>query len=315
MSNILITGGTGFLGRELGRQLAKDNNIFLGGRNAKQNAFAAKVTGCEVFPLDITNNNAVREAVATYKPEIIIHAAATKYVNLSEKFPNECIDINILGSQNVARTAMEFGVKTVVGVSTDKATPPCKTIYGISKNTMEKLFLLLNNKTETKFTCVRFGNIVWSTGSVFPIWQDMLTKENLIKTTGYHMRRYMFPVKDAAEMVIDAMNNMKLVNGKILAAKMDAAHMHDVLRVFIEINGGSFEKIPARRGENDDEVMIGETELANTSITDINNTPYYLIDPNRKFENPIANVISTKTSPKMKDEEIAKLIKVNHQEL
>jgi UDP-N-acetylglucosamine 4,6-dehydratase len=315
MLNILITGGTGFLGRELGRQLGKSNNVFLGGRNAKQNAFAAEVTGCSVFPLDITNMKALREAISTYRPDVILHAAATKYVNLSEKFPNECIDINITGSQNVARAAMDFGVKTVVGISTDKATPPCKTIYGISKNTMEKLFLLLNAKTETKFTCIRFGNIVWSTGSVFPIWEKMLAKENLIKTTGYHMRRYMFPVDEAAAMVVEAMNNIHLVNGKIMAAKMNAAHMKDVLRLFIELNGGSFEKIDARRGENDDEIMIGETELENTRIITINEKPYYLIDPNTKTSSPLKQIISTETSPKMTDNEIMKLIKVTNKEL
>ncbi len=308
MKTILITGGTGFLGRTLGMQLRKGYHVILAGRNAEQNAYAKETTGCEVIPLDITNYAALREATAIYKPEIIVHAAATKYVNLSEKFPTECIDINIMGSQNVARVAMESKTAIVIGISTDKATPPCTTIYGISKSAMEKLFILLNKKSKTQFTCVRFGNIAWSTGSVFPIWKRMLEKDKLIQTTGYDMRRFMFSVQDAARMVRHSLENIETTNGNILAAKMYAAHMKDVLKVFTSEYGGVFEKIPAREGEKVDEIMVGTTEVDHTESVSLNGEEYYLIDYRKISKKPLANSVCTATSKKLSDNEIMELI-------
>src|SRR5690554_6327161 len=117
---ILITGGTGFLGRQLALFLKKDYKIILGARNNKQNMTASKITGCTAVPLDITNIESVRDVFSEFNPDIIIHAAATKYVDLAEKQPMECIDVNVLGSQNVARVAVERNSGIVVGVSTDK---------------------------------------------------------------------------------------------------------------------------------------------------------------------------------------------------
>src|ERR1043165_4812660 len=120
---ILITGGTGFLGRKLALTLKNDYNIVLTGRNNKQNLFAQKFTGCSVIPMDIANIESVRDAFVDADPHIVIHAAATKFVDLPEKQPMECIDVNVTGSQNVARVAVEKNIETVVGISSDKAAP------------------------------------------------------------------------------------------------------------------------------------------------------------------------------------------------
>ena len=131
---ILITGGAGFLGKNLALKLGKNYKVVLGSRN---NFFAQQAsieTNCEITPLDVVNIESVRDSINKYKPEIVIHAAATKYVDLAEKNPNECIDINILGSQNVARVSIENNVKIVIGISTDKASPPFNNIYGLSKS-------------------------------------------------------------------------------------------------------------------------------------------------------------------------------------
>src|SRR6266446_444572 len=97
---ILITGGTGFLGRRLGEALRSEYIVVLAGRNNKQNRQTQDVTGCAVLPMDVSNIESVRDAVVTVEPDIIIHAAATKFVDLAERQPMECIDINVLGSQN-----------------------------------------------------------------------------------------------------------------------------------------------------------------------------------------------------------------------
>ena len=120
MKKILITGGTGYLGRNLANFYKKKYKVFLGARNNKQNFLVKNLTNCEVVPLDVSNIESVNDCLNYTKPDIVIHAAATKFVDLSEKFPFECIDINILGSTNVVRACINKKVPTVIGVSTDK---------------------------------------------------------------------------------------------------------------------------------------------------------------------------------------------------
>ena len=105
--NLLITGGSGYLGINLALNLKKKYNVFIGSRNQKRNYDASSKTNCESIPLDVTNIESIRDAVTYCKPKIIIHAAATKFVDISEKFPFECSDVNILGSSNLARVAIE----------------------------------------------------------------------------------------------------------------------------------------------------------------------------------------------------------------
>ena len=99
--NLIITGGSGYLGVNLALNLKKKYKVFIGSRNQKRNYDASLKTGCEAIPLDVTNIESVRDAIIYCKPEIIIHAAATKFVDISEKFPFECSDVNILGSTNI----------------------------------------------------------------------------------------------------------------------------------------------------------------------------------------------------------------------
>ena len=111
---ILITGGTGFLGINLAKKFSKKYTVILSGRNNKLNYIAKNKTQCEVIPLDVSNINSIRDAINYAKPDIIIHAAATKFVDLSEKFPFETIDSNVLGSSNIARVSIDKKIKTVL---------------------------------------------------------------------------------------------------------------------------------------------------------------------------------------------------------
>src|SRR4051794_24695978 len=97
-----------------------DHEVILSGRNNKQNQAAERFTGTPVIPLDVARIEAVRDALTDCRPDIVIHAAATKFVDLAERQPLECTDVNVVGSENVARACMEFGVSTVIGISTDK---------------------------------------------------------------------------------------------------------------------------------------------------------------------------------------------------
>lgn len=308
MKTILITGGTGFLGRNLALKLKNDYKIILTGRNNKQNLFAAKYTGCQVAPLDITSIESVRDAFVEFKPDIVIHAAATKFVDLAEKHPMECVDVNVLGSQNVARVAVEREIPVVIGISTDKAAPPVRNIYGMSKSVMERIFCAMDGKTKTKFTSVRYGNVAWSTGSVLPIWKKMHEETGIIGTTGPEMRRFFFSVNEAVQLVITAMNNIDKVKGKVLSRYMKAAQIEDILQTWIEEKGGKWEKIEGRPGERDDEFLIGDLELPYTEELIIDGIKHYIISFNEKVANPVSFGLSSANTDRLSREEILTII-------
>ncbi|SEF42298.1 polysaccharide biosynthesis protein [Algoriphagus boritolerans] len=308
MKTILITGGTGFLGRNLALKLKNEYRVILTGRNNKQNLFASKYTGCQVAPLDITNIESVRDVFVEFKPDIVIHAAATKFVDLAEKYPMECVDVNVLGSQNVARVAVEREITTVVGISTDKAAPPVRNIYGMSKSIMERIFCAMDGKTSTKFTAVRYGNVAWSTGSVLPIWKKMHEETGIIGTTGPEMRRFFFSVDEAVQLVITAMDNIDLVKGKVLSRYMKAAQIEDILQTWIEERGGKWEKIEGRPGEREDEFLIGDLELPYTEELQLGGIKHYLISFNNKVVNPIPFGLSSANTDRLSREEILSII-------
>jgi FlaA1/EpsC-like NDP-sugar epimerase len=306
---ILITGGSGFLGRNLALKLKNEYEIYLGARNNKQNFQAKKLTDCNIVPLDVSNIESVRDAMREIKPHIVIHAAATKFVDLSEKFPLETIDVNILGSQNVARVSIENEVECVIGISTDKACPPIRNIYGLSKATMERMFCLMNNKSKTKFACVRYGNVAWSTGSVLPIWKKMHEETKIIGTTGPEMRRFFFTIDHAVQLVKTAMDNIDLVQGQILSRVMKSAQIQDILNVWIQNFGGSWEKIDGRPGERNDEFLVGETELEYCQVLNFNEIKHFLISPNEKVETPYPQIFTSKEAERLTDQEILEIIK------
>ncbi|MHA2084104.1 MAG: polysaccharide biosynthesis protein [Candidatus Thorarchaeota archaeon] len=305
---ILITGGSGFLGRNLALKLKSKYNVFLASRNNKNNVYASKITGCPILPLDVSNIESVRDVLTEVKPNIVIHAAATKFVDLSEKYPMETIDVNVVGSQNIARVCIEKGVEFVVGISTDKACPPVRNIYGLSKATMEKIFCLMDGKTQTRFTCVRYGNVAWSTGSVLPIWDEMFKRDGVLRSTGPKMRRFFFTVDHAVELVLNAVENKEMVSGKILSRVMKSAQISDILDVWTKHFGGKWETMEGRPGERTDEYLVGETELEYCEELIINEVKHYLISPNEKSGNKV-DIFHSGVAEKLSEKEILDIIK------
>jgi len=305
---VLVTGGTGFLGKRLALALKKDFEVVLSGRNNKQIMLASEFSGCRALPLDVVNIESVRDVFAVVRPQIVIHAAATKFVDLAEKNPMECVDINIVGSQNVARVAVEKGVGAVIGVSTDKAAPPIRNIYGLSKAVMEKMFCSMNGKTPTKFCCVRYGNVAWSTGSVLPLWKKMHENTGVIETTGPEMRRFFFTVDEAVKLVRTALEDIAALQGHILTRTMKSAQVEDILRVWIKNKGGSWKKIDGRPGDRLDEFIFGEAELPFTSERTYANIAHYVISPNTQVKKQLKECVSSANVERLSEKEILALI-------
>lgn len=307
-ATILITGGTGFLGKRLGAALSGSHRVVLAGRNNKQNMLAQRFSGCEVLPLDVANIGSVRDAITEVKPQVVVHAAATKFVDLAERQPMECVDVNVIGSQNVARVAIERNVETVIGISTDKASPPIRNTYGLSKALMERMFCSMNGKTDTRFACVRYGNVAWSTGSVLPIWKKMHEETGVIGTTGPEMRRFFFTVDEAVKLVLTAMKHTDEIKGTILSRRMKAAQIQDVLDLWVEHKGGKWQRIEGRPGDRTDEYLIGELELPYTFEKDFNGIKHYIISFNQKAALPLKEVLSSANAERLSDQEILDII-------
>ncbi len=308
MKTILITGGTGFLGRNLAPALRDGYRVVLTGRNNKQNNYAQQVTGCEVLPMDVASIEAVRDTFTEVKPDVVVHAAATKFVDLAEKQPMECVDVNVTGSQNVARVSVEKNVDTVLAISTDKAAPPVRNTYGLSKAMMERVFCSMNGKTATKFACVRYGNVAWSTGSVLPIWKQMHETDGVIRSTGPEMRRFFFTVDEAVKLVLTALENIDIIQGKVLSRYMKAAQIEDLLNIWTEKKGGSWEKMEGRPGEREDEFLIGDIELPYAVETVYDGVKHYIISFNDKAAEPLAEGLSSATTERLSPEEMLSLI-------
>lgn len=308
---ILITGASGYLGKELIKSFKNKYIVCGGSRNNKNNFLASNETGAEYIPLDVANYNSVINSINYFKPHIIIHAAATKFVDLSEKFPLECIEVNVEGSKNIARAAIEKNIHTVIGISTDKASPPVKNIYGLSKSIMERTFISLSKNSNTKFVLARYGNVAWSTGSVFTVWKEMIKKNNIILTTGPHMRRFIFSVEDAVNLVTFALNNSKKLNGKIVSTEMKSAKMLDILKIWIKNFGGKYKVIDERPGERIDEYLIGQEEIQYTSILKKRKQTYYVIDFDKQIKKKsIIKPLSSLNAKKLNDKEIVNILKL-----
>lgn len=270
---------------------------------------AANELGLEFAPLDVANFPATQEIIGRYRPNIVVHAAATKFVDLAEKFPQDCVDNNVVGSQNVARAATQCMVDHVIGISTDKAAPPIANIYGQTKAIMERLFVAMNAAATTKFSIVRYGNVAWSTGSVFPIWQASIRKEGHVVSTGADMSRFFFKVDDAVRLIETSIDNPDVTAGKILSYPMKGVVIRRILEVWSKHSGFTWSTADRRIGDRNLEYLIGSSETLATERVCLSGEDFFLMNGQGKpVEAPLREEYSSITAPQMSDEEILDLV-------
>ena len=209
---IAITGAGGSIGSELVRQIAscEPKQVLLIER-AEFALFKIEQEILKSFPkvkiipliADISDKSRIRSIFTRYKPSVVFHTAAHKHVPLMEQNPAEAVRNNILGTFALGEIAGECGIESFVLISSDKAVNPT-SVMGASKRIAELVTLSLNKKYKTRFISVRFGNVIGSTGSVIPIFQEQIKNGGPVTVTHPEMTRYFMTIPEATQLVMQA---------------------------------------------------------------------------------------------------------------
>lgn len=278
--SILITGGTGSLGKELTKTILQKwpdiKRLVIYSRDEQKQFQMAqefpesKYPAIRYFIGDVRDLERLKRAFNGI--DYVIHAAAMKHVHIAEYNPDECVKTNIGGAENVIKACLSSNVTKVVALSTDKACAPIN-LYGATKLTSDKLFIAANNikgQQDIKFSVVRYGNVMGSNGSVIPFFMDK-RKEGVLPITDVNMTRFNISLEDGVAMVLHALD--AAWGGELFVPKIPSYRILDVAQA---IGPECKHKICGiRPGEKIHEEMI----TASDSFTTYDLGKYYVILP------------------------------------
>lgn len=241
---VLVTGGGGSIGSELCRQIAhhavKQLIIFDIYENNAYGIQQELRRSCPELPLEtligsVRDKERVRQIFERYRPQIVFHAAAHKHVPLMEDSPNEAVKNNIFGTYNVACMAGEYGVETFVLISSDKAVNPTN-VMGASKRMCEMIVQSLNDRYDTKYVAVRFGNVLGSNGSIIPLFRQQIAQGGPVTVTDKRVIRYFMTIPEAVSLVMLAGSDAR--GGEIFILDMgEPVKIDDLARNMIRLSG------------------------------------------------------------------------------
>lgn len=268
-SSILITGGTGSLGKALIEHFLTESKIrrlvIYSRDELKQNHLRNHFNDdsrLRWFIGDIRDTDRLKRAF--HSVDYVIHAAALKQVDTGEYNPMEFIKTNVMGSQNVIDAAIDTGVKRVIALSTDKASSPIN-LYGATKLTADKLFVAANNYSYTygtTFSVVRYGNVMGSRGSVIPFFKELASQGKPLPITDLKMTRFWISIKDAVKFVINSLDTMQ--GGELFVPRIPSMKIVDLAHA-ISPNANLYE-IGMRPGEKLHEEMISVDDSRRTYV-------------------------------------------------
>lgn len=265
---ILITGGTGSLGKALTNKILENNphnRVVIYSRDEQKQHQMALEYPKEKYPKlrffigDVRDYDRLKRALNSI--DYVIHAAAMKHVHIAEYNPDECIKTNVGGAENVVKACLETNVKRVVALSTDKACAPIN-LYGATKLTSDKLFIAANNFSggrDIKFSVVRYGNVMGSNGSVIPFFANKKSS-GILPITNPNMTRFNITLSEGVEIVLHALENAW--GGELFVPKIPSYKIIDVADAI----GPNCKKeiVGIRPGEKIHEEMITSSDSYNS---------------------------------------------------
>jgi FlaA1/EpsC-like NDP-sugar epimerase len=271
---VVVTGAGGSIGSELCRQIARVRpRLLVMIDHAEDNLFEIEreliaerhFTGCESILADCKEPERMREVMQRFRPDVLFHAAAYKHVSLTEDNPLEALRNNAVGTRVVATAAAEAGVSQFVLVSTDKAVNPA-TALGASKAMAEWIVEAWGHRyPETVFCCVRFGNVLGSSGSVVPLFRRQIEQGGPVTVTHPDMERYFMTVPEAVQLIIRAGN--LATGGEVFVLEMgEQVRILDLAHNMIRLSGQevgrdiSIEIVGPRAGEKLREELFNDDE-------------------------------------------------------
>ena len=268
--NILITGGTGSFGHQMIKELMiyKPRIIRIFSRDEdKQHLMRQEFANDPIIKRmqfvigDVRDYD--RLYTVTKDIDIIFHAAALKQVPTVESHPFEAVKTNIIGAYNIVKASVARKVSQVVAISTDKAVKPVNAM-GMTKALQEKIILSDDlSKDDTIFSCVRYGNVLGSRGSIMPLWDLKIAKKEPLPITHPDMTRFMLTLSQAIDLVFYSIKNGK--GGEIFVKKAPAAKIVDLAKAYAQLRTSHKDYpvryIGIRAGEKIDEILVSEEEM------------------------------------------------------
>lgn len=283
--SVLVTGGTGSFGRRFVQTLlrnGKPRRVIVFSRDEFKQYEMQQALGDEwgqtlrFFIGDVRDRN--RLEMAMREVDVCIHAAALKHVPAAEYNPMECIHTNVYGAENVVQAALRCGVRTVIALSTDKAANPIN-LYGASKLASDKVFIAANNlsgSVGTRFSVVRYGNVVGSRGSVIPFFRKLIAEgADHLPITDERMTRFWITLQKGVEFVVSCAALMQ--GGEIFVPKIPSMRIVDVARTLAPHL--PHHNVGIRPGEKLHEVMVTEDDSRQT----VELPDRYVIEPTFAF--------------------------------
>lgn len=273
--SVLVTGGTGSFGRKFIRKILQTDvkKVIVFSRDElKQYEMAQEFHDDRLrfFIGDVRDKDRLYRAFDGV--DIVIHAAAMKHVEACEYNPFEAVKTNINGAQNIIEAAIDRGVEKVIALSTDKACSPIN-LYGATKLASDKLFVAANSYVgdkKTRFSVVRYGNVVGSRGSVVPFFQKV-KESSIIPITDERMTRFWITLEQGVQFVLDGLMNMN--GGEIFVPKIPSMKVIDLAKAIAP--DCQIKIVGIRAGEKLHEAMITEDDARRT----VEFKDYYVIQP------------------------------------
>jgi FlaA1/EpsC-like NDP-sugar epimerase len=235
--NVLVTGGGGSIGTRLVERILAEDPAVVRVLDTDETALFdlqkqyGKTGRLRYLLGDVRDRD--RLGMAIENIDIVFHAAALKHVELTEYNPFEAVRTNVQGTQNLVRMAVEEEVESFVNVSTDKASNPV-SVMGATKLLSERLVIAANaykGSKDTRFGCVRFGNVLGSSGSVVPIFMDQIREGGPVTVTDPDMTRFVMPIEEAVDLVLDA--HERMTSGEVFVLKMPTFRVGDLAEAVV----------------------------------------------------------------------------------